>query len=65
MKLKFCPKCGNTAIEDVTETTQEKMLYHYGSPRLYKCKKCGFINTLFPETDKKNIKEIKKMIKKS
>lgn len=64
MKIKFCPKCGGIEIEDVTETAQEKMLYHYGSPRLYKCKECEFVNTFFPEADKEKIEKIKKKLRK-
>ena len=53
MKLKFCPECKRTEIEDITETSHGKLLYQYGTPRLFRCKKCDFTNTLFPEKEVK------------
>jgi len=56
MKVKFCPKCGNIEIEDVTHAAL------YADARTLKCVKCGFTNKLFPEADAKEIDKIKKKL---
>ncbi|MEK6823708.1 MAG: hypothetical protein AABY06_01615 [Nanoarchaeota archaeon] len=62
MKLKFCPKCGNTSIEDVTEKINDSLLSHYSAPRIFKCKRCGFENQIFPEKEiKTNLKQRQKL----
>ena len=65
MGIKFCPKCGSSDIEDITEKAPGELMYYpYGSPRLYRCTKCGFTNAVFPEVkDKKELEKIKKEIK--
>lgn len=47
MKVKFCPKCGNTDLAMVAG----------GNIGIWKCKKCKFQGSVFPE------KEIGKIIK--
>ncbi|MBI2056811.1 hypothetical protein HYT91_00990 [Candidatus Pacearchaeota archaeon] len=59
MKVKVCPKCRSTEIEDVTEKeTGEIGYFPYASPRLYKCIKCNFANAIFPEIEEKELKKI-------
>ena len=61
MKIKFCPKCKSTEIEDVTEQINNSLLSNYSAPRIFKCKKCGFENQLFPEKEiKTNLKQRQK-----
>ena len=45
-------------------TTPIKTIYHYSSPSIYKCVKCGFEGAIFPEADKKNLDKIIKEFKK-
>lgn len=61
MKTKFCPKCKSIEIEDITEKALGELMYFpYGSPRLYKCIKCGFTNAVFPEIEEKELKKFLK-----
>ena len=64
MKVKFCPKCKSTEIKSLPMTTPIKTIYHYSSPSIYKCVKCGFEGAIFPEADKKNLDKIIKEFKK-
>ncbi|MBU1136085.1 MAG: hypothetical protein ABIG37_00045 [Nanoarchaeota archaeon] len=50
MRIKFCPKCKSYEIE----------LMVGGEIGLYRCKKCGFSGSIFPE---KEIKLNKRRIK--
>lgn len=51
MKIRICPKCRSKEIEDVTAQPNNFLLSHYSSPRIYRCKKCGFENPIFPEKE--------------
>jgi len=60
MKTKICPKCRSKEIEDITEKAHGELMYFpYGSPRLYRCSKCGFTNAIFPEIEEINLKKFK------
>ena len=51
MKVKFCPKCKNTDLVMVAG----------GNIGMWKCKKCGFRGSIFPELEtKEKIKTKKK-----
>jgi len=65
MGIKFCPKCRSSEIEDITETAHgELMFFPHASPRLYKCTKCGFTNSIFPEVkNKKDLEKVKEEFK--
>jgi len=42
--IKICPVCGSTDVSAITMTG-------YITQPAYTCNKCGFQNTIFPETD--------------
>lgn len=64
-RIKICPKCRSKNIKELTESSAVNLLYHYSSPRIYRCSKCGFTNPIFPEIEEKKLKKMQKELSKN
>ena len=51
MKIKICPKCGSIELESFG---------HYSAPKVWRCKKCGFENEIFPEIESSKLQKLQK-----
>ncbi len=54
--VKICPKCKSIDI-----SIRWQSMWYFGFPASFKCNKCGYIGTIFPEID---IQKCKKKTKK-
>ena len=62
MDVKICPKCKNEKLEVIKEGKMPGKTYMpYGASNWYKCIKCGFESSMFPEV---NVKALKSKVKK-
>lgn len=61
IKLRFCPKCGNTEVKYVF-----KLRNIFGVVPRMECPKCGYHDFAFPiiEVEKGRIKDVEKLILK-
>ena len=62
--VKFCPKCRSIEIE-VANQSEFKILGDIGIPTVYKCKKCKFSSSLFPEIELKDVRTKKRIQRKN
>src|SRR3989338_3588659 len=60
--VKICPKCGSTQI---VVDFSNPVVWNYGTPPKYKCKKCSYIGITFPEILKEDITDYKKSMTKN
>jgi len=59
MNIKFCPRCKSKKLEEIREGKFPGMPYHYAAPNYYRCLKCGFTSSIFPEKSKRAIRRKK------
>ncbi|MBY8979544.1 MAG: transposase [Candidatus Lokiarchaeota archaeon] len=52
VRIRICPKCKNATLKSAVNISG------WLAPRMYECKSCGYIGSLFIEIDPEDFKEI-------